>query len=394
MASRKLIRMDLDTEVLHKLAMRNIHTAKDLLSRTELELVECADLSFECIRALLRQVSVRICPSSADLLQVMQRRRQLTTFLPTHLAALDDVLRGGIPTQGITEMVGPAGIGKTQWCQMLAVTAAMPRRLNGLEGGVVYIDTESRFSTNRLLQIAACKYGQSEAADRERIAESVMVLSPKTTAELLERLKSMETVIIERRVKLILLDSVAALPRAEYGSGKEAIVQRQEALGQLASTLKALAEAFGIPVVVTNQVTTTGWKQQRGQGDTAEFAFQQSEREAEARAASLANDLDEESAMVSAAAMSESHLTAALGTKWAHCVNTRLVLEDSGLGARTVKVVKSPAARMAALQYAITNKGIELVAVDSLGQRGYGSGDAVTMPIANSRNLTSFTAQP
>eukprot|EP00854_Cymbomonas_tetramitiformis_P015601 gene15601-18496_t len=50
-------------------------------------------------------------------------------------------------------------------------------------------------------------------------------------------------------------------------------------------------------------------------------------REAEARAASLANDLDEESAMVSAAAMSESHLTAALGTKWAHCVNTRLVLE-------------------------------------------------------------------
>eukprot|EP00854_Cymbomonas_tetramitiformis_P015600 gene15600-18495_t len=181
MASRKLIRMDLDTEVLHKLAMRNIHTAKTQDNSGNGKLVER---------------------------NVFQHKAQNLQNAVGHSDTEYSDIKEGTDIPRITEMVGPAGIGKTQWCQ--------------------------------------------------RIAESVMVLSPKTTAELLERLKSMETVIIERRVKLILLDSVAALPRAEYGSGKEAIVQRQEALGQLASTLKALAEAFGIPVVVTNQVTTTG----------------------------------------------------------------------------------------------------------------------------------------
>lgn len=34
--------------------------------------------------------------------------------LPTHLKGLDAVLCGGIPTGVLTELVGPAGIGKTQ----------------------------------------------------------------------------------------------------------------------------------------------------------------------------------------------------------------------------------------------------------------------------------------
>jgi RAD51-like protein 1 len=36
--------------------------------------------------------------------------------LPTGLRALDDALWGGIPFGVMTEVVGPAGIGKTQVC--------------------------------------------------------------------------------------------------------------------------------------------------------------------------------------------------------------------------------------------------------------------------------------
>jgi hypothetical protein len=60
-------------------------------------------------------------------------------------------------------------------------------------------------------------------------------------------------------------------------------------------------------------------------------------------------------------------VTAALGTKWAHCVNTRLVLEGSapsasgagsdghraGSHGRVVKVVKSPRCALVGFEYEV-----------------------------------------
>lgn len=40
----------------------------------------------------------------------------LTGHLPTHLKGLDAALCGGLPFGALTELVGPAGIGKTQVC--------------------------------------------------------------------------------------------------------------------------------------------------------------------------------------------------------------------------------------------------------------------------------------
>ena len=109
---------------------------------------------------------------------------------------------------------------------------------------------------------------------------------------------------VAARPRCIIVDSIAALPRSEYGN--ENIFERQEMLGQQAIALKSVAEAFSIPVVVTNQVTTRMTAQDASDSDS-------------------------------------SHLTAALGTKWAHCVNTRVMLhqprED---GPKLMEVVKSP----------------------------------------------------
>lgn len=46
----------------------------------------------------------------------------------------------------ITELVGPAGIGKTQTCLMMAAQACLPASLGGLgeDAGVVYLDTERK----------------------------------------------------------------------------------------------------------------------------------------------------------------------------------------------------------------------------------------------------------
>jgi hypothetical protein len=97
------------------------------------------------------------------------------------------------------------------------------------------------------------------------------------------------------------------------------MLERSELIGRQAASLKSLAERHRIPVVVTNQVTS------RPTGPAA-HAFQGGG----ADAAAGGED-------------GGGHLAAALGTKWAHSVNVRLVLERQG-AQRFIKVGAAAAA--------------------------------------------------
>ena len=66
---------------------------------------------------------------------------------------------------------------------------------------------------------------------------------------------SLEEVIIEKDVKFVVIDSIAAIARREFDT--KALWHRQALLGKQAALLKLLAENYDIPVLVTNQVTTT-----------------------------------------------------------------------------------------------------------------------------------------
>lgn len=47
------------------------------------------------------------------------------------------------------QITSPPGCGKTQFCIMLSVLATLPVSMGGLDGTVIYIDTESAFSAER-----------------------------------------------------------------------------------------------------------------------------------------------------------------------------------------------------------------------------------------------------
>jgi len=49
-----------------------------------------------------------------------------------------------------SQIAGPAGCGKTQFCIMLSVLATLPQDRGGLDASVIYIDTEAAFSATRL----------------------------------------------------------------------------------------------------------------------------------------------------------------------------------------------------------------------------------------------------
>jgi len=137
-------------------------------------------------------------------------------------------------------------------------------------------------------------------------------------------------------------------------------------LGQQAARLKYLAESFRIPVLVTNQVTTaSGSASERG----ADFAFQQADA---ASSSQRGRRVD-------------SQLVAALGTKWAHCVNTRLLLEAAE-GGRWVTVAKSAGASHRTVPYAVTPAGVievEVAPGNAGAYVGQSGGDVQRMSIRN-----------
>ncbi|WIA20431.1 hypothetical protein OEZ85_004844 [Tetradesmus obliquus] len=186
-------------------------------------------------------------------------------------------------------------------------------------------------------------------------------------------LKCPMQLVAQRDVKLVLLDSVAALLRTELGGGDaSALAARGEQLGRQAIALKVLAEQHRIPVVVTNQVTA------RPTGP-ATHAFQQQQRGLPGGSAATSKD---------------GQLSAALGTKWAHAVNVRLVLErivEGGEERRFIKVAKSPMSANQAFEYRITPGGVVQVHGTVLPQSVQQS--ALEVQIANEYAACSGTQQ-
>lgn len=63
-------------------------------------------------------------------------------------------------------------------------------------------------------------------------------------------------------MRLVIIDSIAALARADLGAAS--VADRQAALNAQAARLKYLAETFRMPVLVTNQVGA--WQYASGKG--------------------------------------------------------------------------------------------------------------------------------
>lgn len=52
--------------------------------------------------------------------------------------SLDELTMNGVPTQGIIEICGEAGSGKTQLCLQLSLTVQLPEQYGGLSRGTLF----------------------------------------------------------------------------------------------------------------------------------------------------------------------------------------------------------------------------------------------------------------
>ena len=161
---------------------------------------------------------------------------------------LDNLLDGGIESGAVTELYGEFGSGKTQICCTLAVIAQLPKEQGGVNGGVIYLDTENTFRPERIAEIA-----RARGLDTEKLLEGITVAKAYNSSHQELILKELGKFIEKEKVKLIVVDSVVSHYRADY-LGRGTLAERQQRLNSFMHQLLRLAEIYNVAVVVTNQV--------------------------------------------------------------------------------------------------------------------------------------------
>lgn len=198
--------------------------------------------------------------------------------------ALNELLGGGYELQAMTEFYGVYGSGKTQVCHTVAVTAQLPKDQGGLDGEVIWIDTENTFRPERIRDIildrelVPIKKQKKKSDPKEPVNELDVekFLNRITVAraynashqhlilsEIQSMLKAERTALdsgekkeTDPRPVVLIVDSLTSHFRSEY-LGRGSLGARQMTLSEFVHKLVRIAETFNVAVVVTNQVLSS-----------------------------------------------------------------------------------------------------------------------------------------
>lgn len=167
------------------------------------------------------------------------------------LGPIQDVKRGGIETESVTEFYGQYSAGKSQICHTLAVTASLPLEEFGLNSSTIYIDTESTFRAERVEQIAV-----SRGLDADKIKKNIYVFKVYDSDRLEAIINELGKYIEQCKARLIIIDSIIHLHRGDF-TGRGTLADRQQRLNNIMHKLRKVAETYKVAVVITNQVQSS-----------------------------------------------------------------------------------------------------------------------------------------
>ncbi|XP_057655432.1 DNA repair protein XRCC3 [Diorhabda carinulata] len=236
-------------EVCKKLIEYNIDTTLKFLITDIQKLIEITDLSCEELLEIRIKISKNVHNPNKIIraIDIVPWRR-----LSTGCIAINSLIRGGIPVNGIIEIFGCSGVGKTQFCLQLALQAQLPLHKNGLETGVVYICTEDVFPSKRFHHLANIFKAKHNLSEND--FESSVFLKHVTDIQQLQNCLSTELPILFRKenIGLVVVDSIAGPFR---GENENEVLARSREIIDLVTKLKIINEEFKAAVVCTNQVT-------------------------------------------------------------------------------------------------------------------------------------------
>ncbi len=274
------------------------------------ELVDKAGLESSVALKISRAARETIQTDFITAKQLYERRQNLQrlSFASNNLNKL---LGGGLETQAITEFVGEFGAGKSQICMKLSVNTQLPEKEGGLEGKVLFIDSEGTFSPQRVYQMA-----QAMGYEPEKILDGIIYSRVYNSDHQILTVDHAFKICQEEKIKLLIVDSILSHFRSEY-IGRESLSERQQRLNSHLHKLLRIAQALNLAVVVTNQVQANP---QAFFGDPTRPAG---------------------------------------GNIMAHASTHRVMLKKASQGLRVAKIIDSPYLPESEGYFQITEKGIE-----------------------------------
>ncbi|XP_062323392.1 DNA repair protein XRCC3 isoform X2 [Osmerus eperlanus] len=225
--------LELSPRIISGLKKANFKSAREILCHSGHDLQRLANLSKCDVKHLLAVVASSL------------RRRPPTT--------------GGIPLCGITELAGESGTGKTQFGLQLSLSVQYPQEYGGLGSGAVYICTEDSFPIKRLRQLitqqSLLRPELPQTLIRSiRFSDNIYIEHAADLGALQVCVSQRVPVLLSRGlVRLVVVDSVAALFRSEFQADEAA--ERARHMQTLAGTLHRLSHSYNAPVLCINQVT-------------------------------------------------------------------------------------------------------------------------------------------
>jgi DNA repair protein RadA len=223
-------------ETVEKVAASSPYVLSELLGIS-------ADNAKKAIEAARQATNIEV-----ETAQQAYEKRKAIGRIATGSKGLDELLGGGVETNGITEVYGRFATGKTQLGFQLSVNVQLPAGKGGLDGAVLFIDTEGTFRPERIESVA-----KAAGLDPKKILENLFVSRVTTTDQQILTIERADKLVREKNVKLIVVDSLMSLFRSEF-MGRGALNERQQKLNQHIHKLQRLSDDYSLAVYITNQV--------------------------------------------------------------------------------------------------------------------------------------------
>ena len=218
-----------------------IKSIKELLIRGPHDVSAVTGMTMEKAVDLCNQARIKL--EELDIIQKtfipateLYNKRKNIERISTGSKNFDYLLGGGFEVNAITELYGEFGSGKTQICHTSSVMVQLKKSEGGLEGGVIYIDTENTFRPERIVSIS-----KSRNIDYIKVLENITVAKAFNSAHQELIIQEIGNIIESNNIKLLILDSAISHYRAEY-LGRGNLSERQQKINKLMHMLIRISE--------------------------------------------------------------------------------------------------------------------------------------------------------
>ncbi|XP_070705345.1 DNA repair protein XRCC3 [Pempheris klunzingeri] len=250
--------LELNPRITTAVRRAKLQSVREVLCVSGPDLQRLTGLSHSDVQQLLTAAAT-VCRRHGPIPALLLHRGESGVALSVGCPVLDELLRGGLSVVGVTELSGESGAGKTQLALQLCLSVQYPTQHGGLNSGAVYICTEDLFPVRRLQQLIGQQHVlRSDVCpsliSRLQFSDHIYIEHAADVESLQVCVSRRVPLLLARRVvRLVVVDSVAALFRSEFQAADW--LERNRQLLTFSSTLHHLSQEFTTPVLCINQVS-------------------------------------------------------------------------------------------------------------------------------------------